>query len=297
VKLLLVGSRGQLGSELLNANKECGLDCEGLDTPQFDVTDRDAVEATLERGKFSLIINAAAYTAVDKAELERDKAFAVNAEGSRYLALACAKRNIPLIHISTDYVFDGNKMSPYIETDAMCPVGVYGESKVAGEKAVREALEPHIVLRTSWLYSSHGNNFVKTILRLAGEREELKVVADQYGCPTYAADLAAAILEIAKQIDRSRSVQWGVYHYCGRGVTTWHEFAQKICELAKKHAPMRVKEIKTISTGEYPTPAKRPPYSALDCSKIERVFGIRTRPWQDSLAEMLARLFTQEQMC
>ena len=293
MKFLLVGSRGQLGLELLNANKECGLDCEGLDTPQFDITDRGAVEATLERGKFSLIINAAAYTAVDKAESERGKAFAVNAEGSRYLALACAKRNIPLIHISTDYVFDGNKISPYIETDAMCPVGVYGESKVAGEKAVREALEPHIVLRTSWLYSSHGNNFVKTILRLAGEREELKVVADQYGCPTYAADLAAAILEIAKQIDRRRSVQWGVYHYCGYGVTTWHEFAHKICELAKKHAPMRVKEIKAISTGEYPTPAKRPPYSALDCSKIERFFGIRTRPWQDSLAEMLARLFTQ----
>jgi dTDP-4-dehydrorhamnose reductase len=131
---------------------------------------------------------------------------------------------------------------------------------------------------------------VKTILRLAGEREELKIVADQYGCPTYAADLAAAILWIAKQINSGRVIEWGVYHYCGRGVTTWHEFAKKICELGEKHAPMRVKEIKAISTSEYPTPAKRPPYSALDCSKIERFFGIQTRPWQDSLAEMLSRM-------
>jgi dTDP-4-dehydrorhamnose reductase len=290
MKLLLVGSRGQLGWELLNATKECGLDCEGLDTPQVDITDREAVESTLGREEFSLIINAAAYTAVDKAESERDEAFAVNAEGPRYLALACEKRNIPLIHISTDYVFDGTKTTPYIESDVLCPVGVYGESKAAGEESVREALETHIILRTSWLYSSHGNNFVKTILRLAGEREELKVVADQYGCPTYAADLAAAVLEIAKQINSGRSVQWGVYHYCGHGVTTWHEFARKICELGKKHASIRVKEIKAISTSEYPTPAKRPPYSALDCAKIERVFGIRTRPWQDSLAEMLSRM-------
>jgi dTDP-4-dehydrorhamnose reductase len=291
MKLLLVGSRGQLGWELLNATKECGLDCEGLDTPQFDITDRGAVERTLGREKFSLTINAAAYTAVDKAESERDEAFAVNAEGPRYLALACAKRNIPLIHISTDYVFDGNKTIPYIESDALCPIGIYAESKAAGEKAVQGALEPHIILRTSWLYSSHGNNFVKTILRLASEREELKVVGDQHGCPTYAADLAAAILEIARQIDGGRPVQWGVYHYCGHGVTTWHEFARKICELGKKLAPMRVKEIKAISTDQYPTPAKRPPYSALDCSKIKSVFGIQTRPWQESLADMIKMIF------
>jgi dTDP-4-dehydrorhamnose reductase len=289
--LLLVGSRGQLGWELLNATKECGLDCEGLDTPQVDITDRGAVERTVGRKEFSLVINAAAYTAVDKAESERDQAFAVNAEGPRYLALACARRNIPLIHISTDYVFDGTKKTPYVVSDALCPIGVYGESKAAGERAVQEALETHIILRTSWLYSSHGNNFVKTILRLASEREELKVVGDQYGCPTYAADLAAAIIEITKQIDSGRRIQWGVYHYCGRGVTTWHEFARKICELGGKHTPIRVKEIKAISTDQYPTPAKRPPYSALDCSKIEMVFGIQTRPWQDSLAEMMEKMF------
>jgi dTDP-4-dehydrorhamnose reductase len=291
MKLLLVGSRGQLGWELLNATKECGLDCEGLDTPQIDITDRGAVERTVRRKEFSLVINAAAYTAVDKAESERDQAFAVNAEGPGYLAVACAKKNIPLIHISTDYVFDGAKATPYIESDALCPIGSYGESKAVGEKAVQEALEAHIILRTSWLYSSHGNNFVKTILRLASEREELKVVGDQYGCPTYAADLATAILEITKQIASGRPIEWGIYHYCGRGVTTWHEFARKICELGEKYTSIRVKDIKAISTDQYPTPAKRPPYSALDCSKIEMVFGIQTRPWQDSLAEMMEKMF------
>jgi dTDP-4-dehydrorhamnose reductase len=294
VKLLLVGSNGQLGWELVNAAKACGLDCDGIDTPQFDLRDKDVVERTVGRRKFSLIVNAAAYTAVDKAELERNEAFAVNAEGPRYLARVCAKHHLPLIHISTDYVFDGNKKSPYIESDPICPIGVYGESKAAGEKAVWETLETHIILRTSWLYSSHGNNFVKTILRLASEREELRVVADQYGCPTYAADLAAAILDLAKQISSAGSVQWGVYHYCGRGVTTWHGFAQKICELSKKYASMLVKEIKAISTDEYPTPATRPSYSVLDCFKMESVFKIQTRPWQDSLADMLARLFTEE---
>jgi dTDP-4-dehydrorhamnose reductase len=292
VKILLVGSRGQLGWELLRATKECGLDCEGLDTPQFDLTDKGAVERMLGREEFSLIINAAAYTAVDKAESERDQAFAVNAEGPRYLALACAKNNMPLIHISTDYVFDGSKKTPYTESDPIFPMGVYGESKAAGEASVRDNLNKHLILRTSWLYSTHGNNFVKTILHLAAEREELRVVADQYGCPTYAADLAAAILHIAEQIRSGRAIPYGTYHYCGKGVTTWHGFAEKICEIWAKHVPLKVKNIRPISTEEYPTAAKRPLNSALDCSKIKNVFGIQRRPWQDSLAEMLAMLFT-----
>jgi dTDP-4-dehydrorhamnose reductase len=293
VKLLLVGSNGQLGWEIVNAAKVCGLDCEGIDTPQFDLRDKDAVERAAGREKFTLIVNAAAYTAVDKAESQRDEAFAVNAEGPCLLAHVCAKHRLPLIHISTDYVFDGTKKTPYVESDPISPVGVYGESKAAGEKAVRETLESRIILRTSWLYSSHGNNFVKTIFRLASEREELRVVADQYGCPTYAADLAAAVLELAKRINSQGSVQWGVYHYCGNGVTTWHGFAEKICELAQNYCPLRVKRVKAISTVEYPTPAKRPPYSALDCSKIMRVFGVQTRPWQDSLAEMIGKMFAR----
>jgi dTDP-4-dehydrorhamnose reductase len=289
--ILLVGSRGQLGWELLHAAQECGLDCEGLDTPQFDLIDKEAAERAFGGREFSLVINAAAYTAVDKAESEREQAFAVNAEGPRYLAIACAKNNIPLIHISTDYVFDGTRKTPYTEGDLISPMGVYGESKAAGEASVRDNLNKHIILRTSWLYSSHGNNFVKTILHLAGEREELRVVADQYGCPTYAADLAEAILHIAEQIRSGRSIPWGTYHYCGKGVTTWHGFAEKICELTRKYRPLRVKRIKAISTEEYPTTAKRPPYSALDCSKIERLLGIRRRPWQESLAEMITKAF------
>ena len=292
MKILLVGSRGQLGWELLSATKECGLDCEGLDTPRFDLSDKEAVEGTVKGEKFSLVVNAAAYTAVDKAESERDQALAVNAEGPRYLALACAKNNIPLIHISTDYVFDGSKETAYTESDPISPIGAYGESKAAGEAAVRSNLNKHIILRTSWLYSTHGNNFVKTILRLAAEREELRVVADQYGCPTYAADLAAAILHIAAQIRTARAIPWGIYHFCGKGVTTWHGFAEKICQIGSKHMPLKVKAIKPISTEEYPTPAKRPHYSVLDCSKIERFLGVRTRPWPESLVEMLARMFS-----
>ena len=237
------------------------------------------------------MINAAAYTAVDQAESEQELAFSVNCKGPAYLAKACSKFRIPLIHVSTDYVFDGSKRTPYLETDPVSPVCVYGESKAAGEKAVRDALEAHIILRTSWLYSTHGNNFVKTILRLANEREELRVVADQYGCPTYAWDLAAAILHIADQMGRRGKTQWGTYHYCGQGIITWHDFAVKICGLAKRYVPVRVKEIEAISTAEYYTPAKRPAYSVLDCSKIARCFGISIRPWQDSLEDMLECMF------
>jgi dTDP-4-dehydrorhamnose reductase len=288
VKILLLGSNGQLGWEILRMAKGGVIECLGLDRPQFDITDHQAVEKAVGKRRFSVVINVSAYTAVDKAESERDEAFAVNAEGPGYLASVCTQQDIPLIHISTDYVFDGLKGSPYVETDPIRPTSAYGESKAAGEHAVRDHLEAHLILRTSWLYSTHGNNFVKTILRLASEREELHVVADQYGCPTYAADLAAAVLQIVEQIRRSGSTPWGTYHYCGQGVTTWHGFAEKICELAREYRTLQVKRIKAISTEEYPTPAKRPPYSVLDCSKIQGLLGIRTRPWGDSLSEMIA---------
>jgi len=291
MKVLVAGSGGQLGWELCSMGPSYGLDVVPLDLPGFDITDPLRVDEAFAQDEISLVINAAAYTAVDKAESEPEIAFALNSEGPGYLALVCARHNIPLIHISTDYVFDGNKGTPYIETDPICPIGTYAESKAAGEKTVRESLQTHIILRTSWLYGAHGNNFVKTILRLAKDREELRVVDDQYGCPTHAVDLAGAIFTIADHIRAQKPIPWGTYHYCGRGVTTWHQFAQKICELGKGHAPMRVKEIKAISTDEYPTPAKRPPYSALDCNKIEKCFGVARRPWQDSLAEMLATMF------
>jgi len=291
MKLAVIGSKGQLGWELRRRGESRGLDVIPLDLPDFDINDQLRVDKVLSRDGISLAINAAAYTAVDKAESEPEIAFAVNSEGPGHAARACARRNIPLIHISTDYVFDGNKGTPYLETDPVCPIGVYGESKAAGEKAVRDALENHVILRTSWLYSTHGNNFVKTILRLAKEREELRVVDDQYGSPTYAGDLAEAILSIAEQTRGRGPAPWGTYHYCGKGVTTWHEFAQKICEFGKLHAPMRVREIKAVSTPEYPTAARRPPYSVLDCAKIEKSFGVIRKPWQASLVEMLTGMF------
>jgi len=294
MKFLLLGSNGQLGFELSKAAKQRGFNCQGLDKPLFDITDQKTIYEVICQEGISFVVNAAAYTAVDKAESERDCAFAVNNEGAGYLAGACAERNLPLIHISTDYVFDGSKKAPYVETDPINPISVYGESKAAGENAVRNAHGRHIILRTSWLYGSHGNNFVKTILRLASEREELRVVADQYGCPTYAADLASAILSICDRIQRRERIEWGTYHYCGAGVTTWHEFARQICEKSRRYVALRCSHVKAITTEEFPTPAKRPPYSALDCKKIEASFGIARTFWQDSLAEMLELLVTNK---
>ena len=239
-----------------------------------------------------LIINAAAYTNVDKAESEPDLAFAVNRDGPDNLAGACASANLPFIHISTDYVFGGQKKSPYIETDQVSPLGVYGKSKEQGEKMVRSRTEKHIILRTSWLYGVHGDNFVKTMLSLGREKKAIKVVSDQYGSPTSAADLAEAVLTIADLIISSSKIIWGTYHYCGQGITTWHEFAKRIFEIAGRHDAMKVEKIEPIKTIDYPTLAKRPLFSTLDCSLIEKSFGIKAKPWQESLEVAIDRLFT-----
>lgn len=255
--------------------------------PQFDITDRKSVQEAVGKEDYSLVINAAAYTAVDKAETESDLAFEVNCSGPAHLASSCSKKGVSLIHISTDFVFDGKNRMPYRETDPVCPLSVYGRSKAAGESEVRDRLEKHIILRTSWLYSTHGNNFVKTILRLARENEELRVVDDQFGCPTYAADLATLILRFANHVHDVLPSVWGTYHYCGKGVATWHTFAEKIMELARKRAVFKCKRVRAISTEQYPTLAARPAYSALDCSKIEGLFRIKRRSWEESLGEML----------
>lgn len=241
-----------------------------------------------------LIINAAAYTNVDKAESEPDLAFAVNRDGPDNLAGACAKAKLPFIHISTDYVFDGQKKSPYIETDQISPVGVYGKSKEQGEKMVRSKAEKHIILRTSWLYGVHGDNFVKTMLSLGRKKKAIKVVSDQYGSPTSAADLAEAVLTIAGLVINAPKINWGTYHYCGHGITTWYEFAKRIFEIAGRHDAMKVEKIEPIRTVDYPTSAKRPLFSALDCSLIEKSFGIKAKPWQESLKVTIDRLFTAE---
>jgi dTDP-4-dehydrorhamnose reductase len=235
------------------------------------------------------MINAAAYTAVDRAETERDIAWACNCTGPANIAVACQEAAIPLIHLSTDYVFDGSKIGAYREDDPVKPLGVYGESKEAGDRAVRAALPQHVILRTAWVYSAHGHNFVKTMLRLAGERPVLRVVADQIGSPTSAADIAAAIAAIAQQLNAGNT-SWGTYHFAGGGAVTWHGFAEAIFELA---APRRGQPplVEAIATADYPTPVRRPANSVLDCRRIGEVFGIVPGPWRKALAEVIGELY------
>ena len=292
MKLLVIGSYGQLGWEVCRWAKNLGFDILGLDLPEFDITNQSVVRSAISHFGVSMVINAAAYTAVDKAESEPELAFAVNRDGPTYLATSCAEIGIPLIHISTDYVFDGSKKGPYLETEPVSPLGVYGKSKAAGENALRENLREHIILRTAWLYGIHGNNFVKTMIRLGREKELVRVVADQYGCPTFAVDLAEAIMKIAGIINKGGDIRWGTYHYCGKGVTTWHGFAQTIFNLARQHDSLMMKKVIPITTSEYPMQAQRPLNSVLDCSLLTKNFAVHPRPWKESLTTMINMLLS-----
>ena len=294
MKVLVTGANGQVGWELSRSGARKDFDILALDRTTLDITDQSAVSKTVSASMVSLVVNAAAYTAVDQAESEPEVAFSVNRDGPAYLASACAEAGIPLIHISTDFVFDGKKQGFYLESDQISPLNVYGKSKAAGEVAVRERLRKHIILRTSWVYGVEGRNFVKTMLRLGREKDVIQVVEDQYGCPTYAADLGDAIMHIASQIGKKTEPAWGTYHYCGKGVTSWHGLAQEIFLLAKQYTSLRVKTVEAISTAEYPTPARRPLNSALDCSLVEKTFNIHPKPWRESLAQMIKMLFSAE---
>jgi dTDP-4-dehydrorhamnose reductase len=294
MRILVTGAKGQVGWELSRRGARRAFDILARDRATLDITDQSAVNRAVKQSAPSVVVNAAAYTAVDQAESEPELAFAANREGPAYLASACAEASIPLIHISTDYVFDGHKKGFYVETNPVAPLGVYGESKAAGEKEIRSRLPNHIIIRTSWIYGVQGNNFVKTMLRLGRERDVIQVVADQYGCPTYAADLADTIVRIAAQIQDHRMIAWGTYHYCGKGVASWHGLTQEIFSLAKQYTSFRVKTIEAIGTADYPTPAKRPLNSALDCSLIEKTFDIHPKPWRESLAQMIKRMFSVE---
>ncbi|MFO7560903.1 MAG: dTDP-4-dehydrorhamnose reductase [Desulfobacterales bacterium] len=290
MRILVIGCNGQVGRELCRLGKEAAFHIRPLDLPEFDITDKKAVDAAVKQENPFLVINAAAYTAVDMAESDPDTAFAVNRDGPAHLASSCAEAGIPLIHISTDYVFDGSRKRPYVEDDPISPIGVYGRSKAEGDSEVRGRLDRHVIIRTSWLCSVHGKNFVKTILRLAIEQESIRVVSDQVGCPTFAPDLAEAILNIAGQVRRKKEIPWGTYHYCGRGETTWYDFARQIVEFARDDQRIKTRSIKPIGTKDYPTPAKRPAYSVLDCSLIEKHFGIQPKPWKESLGETVKSL-------
>jgi len=293
MRMLITGANGQLGRELLRQGRAFNIELHAFKRQELDITQPDQVNTILAKTSPSLVVNAAAYTNVDKAETEADLAFEVNKIAPGYLARCCADRNMALIHISSDYVFDGIKGKPYHETDPIAPLGIYGQSKAQGEAAIRSVLKNHIILRTSWLYGVYRHNFVKTMLDLGAEKKIIPVVADQFGSPTSAADLAEAVLTIAAKIGGPTDLDWGTYHYCGNGITSWHGFAKEILHLASPFVHLQTKHVEAISTAEYSTPAKRPPYSALDCSRIKKFFGIDPKPWQQSLKRTIERIFSK----
>ena len=292
MKIFATGSEGQLGWELLRQGERFDFEVIGADLPETDITDISQLENILADLQPSLVVNAAAYTNVDGAETEERLAFAVNRDGPANLAAFCADADIPLIHISTDFVFDGKKTTPYTEADPVSPLGVYGKTKAAGENAVRSRLKKHLIVRTAWLYGVHGHNFLRTMLRLGKERNVVSVVADQYGSPTTAADLAEAVLTMAAQVRDGSEIGWGTYHYCGSGVTTWHGFAEVIFEVAGQYPPGKITRAEPITTAEYPTAAKRPMYSALDCALIQKNFRITPKPWQERLKFMIEQILS-----
>ena len=278
--ILVTGGNGQLASCIKDVEKQYDdLNIIYTDYLELDICDLDQVKSFFESNKqINYCINCAAYTAVDKAETEAEKVFEINATGAKNLAYVCNDHGAVLIHVSTDFVFDGEKNEPYTETDAANPISVYGASKLKGEVEIQQALKEYFIIRTSWLYSEYGNNFMKTMLRLAETRDGISVVSDQIGTPTYAGDLA----EIIIQIINTKTEKYGIYHYSNEGVASWFEFAKEIFKLAKNK--IKVNPIPSI---EYLTPAKRPKYSVLDKKKIIDVFKIDIPFWRDSLKKVI----------
>jgi dTDP-4-dehydrorhamnose reductase len=283
VTLLILGAGGQVGRAL---GARAGDAARGLARADCDITDRGAVAQALSAPGLSAVVNCAAYTAVDRAESEQERAFAVNADGAGIVARAAAERGLPLLHLSTDYVYAGTGTAPYREDQPIAPVNVYGASKAAGDAAVAAATPAHLILRVSWVFGVHGANFVKTMLRLARERCELRVVDDQTGGPTEAGDIADAIMLMAARSRQPGFAFWGTYHFAGRPSTTWHGFARAIFARAAKPVPRLV----PIKSRDYPTPAVRPLNSMLECGRIRRVFGIDRPDWRRSLARVMADL-------
>lgn len=287
MSILLFGANGQLGSKLKSLLAAKGA-VRSVDTAELDLRDLPKLRALILDSCPRIIVNAAAYTAVDAAESDADNARLVNSEAPRVMAEAARERGALLMHYSTDYVFDGTAHSPYTEDSPVNPLGVYGASKLAGEQAVAASGAAHLILRTAWLYSNRGKNFLNTMLRLAAERDELRVVNDQSGCPTYADLAAEASVRMLDGMFANGLVhqeRCGLYHLCCEGVVTWQGFAKRIIELSGFGERVRVVP---ITTAEYPTPAKRPVYSVLSNARLERVFGLRLPGWEDGLKRCLS---------
>ena len=282
MNILITGCNGQLGNEMLLLEKDYSQHTwHNTDVAELDITNQLAVEQFVAEKKIDGIVNCAAYTAVDKAESDNERCTTLNTVAPAYLAAAVEKRGGWMIQISTDYVFNGTKHTPYVETDTPCPDSVYGSTKLAGELGVQKFCRKAMIIRTAWLYSTFGNNFVKTMMRLGKEKDELGVIFDQIGTPTYARDLAVAIMAIIK-----KGIVPGVYHFSNEGVISWYDFAKAIHRLAG----IGTCHVRPLHTEDYPTPANRPHYSVLDKTKIKQTFGLEVPYWEESLAECIAKM-------
>ena len=283
--ILVTGAKGQLGQEFQQLEKNFpSLNFLFVSKNELSIADENAVNTFFKNKQIDICINCAAYTAVDKAETDKETAIAVNAIAVGYLAKACKNHNAKFIHISTDYVFDGKGIKPFTENDQTNPVNFYGQTKLSGELNALKENEETIIIRTAWVYSSFGNNFVKTMIRLMNERESIGVVNDQYGCPTFAADLAQAIMQIIV----GNNFLAGIYHYSNKGKISWYDFAKEISQQINSHCV-----VNEITTSQFPTPAARPSYSVLDTSKIAETFNITITEWKESLQKCLALLKSQ----
>lgn len=293
MKILVTGKNGQVGHELMRSLAPLGQ-VVGVDVKECDLAQSAAIDALLERVRPDIIINPAAYTEVDKAESEPTIAHAVNVQAPKLLARYASRHNIPIIHFSTDYVFDGKKDEPYNEDDEANPSSVYGKTKWLGEEAIRKLAAKHIIIRTSWVFGSHGVNFLKTMLKLASERDKLSVVSDQFGAPTSARLLADAVAQIVTELGEPGSYRkYGTYNIAARGETSWHGYAQVVVEKAVKlgmNVKINPKDIKPISSKEYPMPAPRPANSRLDTTKVSTVFSVSLHKWQDEVEKVIQEL-------
>lgn len=290
MKLLMTGGNGQLAYDLCAKARLESVDFYAPTREQLSITNVDAIKQIVEQYQPDFIINTAAYTQVDLAEKEAAQAIGVNAQGAMLLAEVCEKHGIPLLHMSTDYVFDGKSTIPYCETDGVSPLNQYGYSKWQGELEVVKHASRAIILRVSAVFGVHGHNFVKTIMRLAEEREELRIVSDQITCPTPAAAIADAIFRMIQ------SPHWGIYHYCGAPAVSWCDFAKKIIDIATSRLSsmrqLKIQHIIPVNTVEYPMAAMRPSYSVLNCQKIESTYGIMPANWEKGVEDVIAQLYT-----